>query len=152
MRSNSFGKFYHYTSLESLKKITQEKTLKPSTDINIDAAAGMGLYFTDLPPNTSDNILNQILWIRPADEKLEVCLKFSIDKSIMKFYRDNCYVFNTFKDIDIGVEYNDFKLIDIIYRTNKNNSSFEKAKKALFNIAAGLGIGYLLYKLFIDKK
>lgn len=83
---------YHYTSEEAYNAIINSKKFKPSyLNPQMDTAFGEGWYFTNLPPETEDNKLQQSLWMRSEPLKCKKYIAFEIDDNLLQFCRPNVY-------------------------------------------------------------
>jgi len=85
---------YHYTSKESYDEIVRTGKFRPSSPwTTMDAAYGIGWYFTDLEPDTCDMAIAYHCW-RNTDllGRVQYYLKFDIDISILKRCREHVYM------------------------------------------------------------
>jgi len=85
---------YHYTSKEFYDEIMRAMTLKPSSPwTTMDAAYGIGWYFTDLGPDICDMAIAYRCWQdTTALYRTEYYLKFDIDAKILKKCREHVYI------------------------------------------------------------
>ncbi len=85
---------YHYTTKQSYDEIIRSNTIRPSNPwITMDAAYGLGWYFTDLPPDKCDAWTIAYCWRSlSVFEKVEYYLKFEIPDELTKRCRDHVYM------------------------------------------------------------
>jgi len=82
---------YHYTSEDAFNQIMRDSSFRPSSfSTALDATYGEGWYFTDLAPHVPDSELCQI-WGRCVPERVNRCLVFDIDDSLLQNTRPHVY-------------------------------------------------------------
>lgn len=82
---------YHYTTKSALLRIIQSGRLSPSYfSTALDAVAGEGWYFTDLPPSRSNQELYQ-LWGQAVPGRTRCYLAFDIDPEFLEETRPHVY-------------------------------------------------------------
>ena len=63
---------YHYTSIDNFNSINASQKIYPSNPWTaMDAYAGNGWYFTDLPPHRCDLEISKICWMMIIEDRVE---------------------------------------------------------------------------------
>jgi hypothetical protein len=101
---------YHYTTDKAYNEIMRTGELRPSDPwTTMDATYGTGWYFTDLDPNTSDEVISKYCWYQTLPERVRYYLEFDIDSALLKNTRTHVYMLpiNTIQEgvIRIRVSY-----------------------------------------------
>ena len=85
---------YHYTTKDSYDEITRTGAFQPSGPWTaMDAAYGVGWYFTDLGPDNSDITISYYCWQDTSLlERTEYYLKFDVDPKILRQPREHVHM------------------------------------------------------------
>jgi hypothetical protein len=85
-------RYYHYTTIENLKRILNSGCLKPSYFSQHDTMHGEGWYLTDLTPKNSDTALQKVLWNSNVPKKTRCYVAFNIEETLIKQCKSHVYL------------------------------------------------------------